>query len=475
VRRPLKLTLFIVGGSAGVLLLVAAGLLIFVDRSGYKTRLETVASTALGMEVSVNGRVGIGFLPTFHITLHDLHLRNRGTDVASAKAARLTVDLLPLLHREVRIEKVRLDSPAIFLARERGGEFNFRTTGPAGGTVPAAALAKISLADGTLHYADRKSGTGFEAEQCNLDARNLRLPAGNGAERLKHLSFAAQLACAEVRAGDFVISDLRLSVAGKDGVFDLKPITLRLFGAQGTGNIRADFTGAVPQYHLQYALPQFRIEEFLKTLSPQKVAQGAMDFSANLTLRGESAEAMTRSADGEVSLRGAHLVLDGRDLDRDLSRYESSQSFNLVDAGAFFFAGPLGLAVTKGYNFASIFQGSGGHSTIRTLVSRWQVKRGVAQAQDVAMATNEHRIALKGKLDFVHDRFDDVTMALIDARGCAKVRQRITGPFRKPVVEKPSALKSLAGPVVKLFEKGKALFPGGQCEAFYTGSVAAPK
>ena len=138
---------------------------------------------------------------------------------------------------------------------------------------------------------------------------------------------------------------------------------------------------------------------------------------------------------------------------RQFDRYESSQNFNLVDVGAFFFAGPVGLAVTKGYNFASIFQGSGGRSEIRTLVSDWKVERGVAQSQDVAMATNENRVALQGRLDFVNERFDDVTVALIDAKGCIKAQQTIHGAFKKPVLEKPSTLKSLTGPVVRLLEK----------------------
>ena len=45
------------------------------------------------------------------------------------------------------------------------------------------------------------------------------------------------------------------------------------------------------------------------------------------------------------------------------------------------------------------------------------------------MATNENRIALQGGLDFVKGRFDDVTVTLIDAKGCAKVRQKISGPL----------------------------------------------
>jgi hypothetical protein len=93
----------------------------------------------------------------------------------------------------------------------------------------------------------------------------------------------------------------------------------------------------------------------------------------------------------------------------------------------------------------------------------------------VAMATRENRLALKGSFNFVNERFDDVTIALIDSRGCAKVKQKIRVSFRKPVVEKPSTLESLAGPALNLYNKARAFFPGGKCKVFYTGSVPAPR
>jgi hypothetical protein len=247
-----------------------------------------------------------------------------------------------------------------------------------------------------------------------------------------------------------------------------------VFGGQGSGSIRADYSGAAPLYHVEYALPQFRVEEFYKTLSQLKVVEGAMDFSANLTMQGKSVNEMMQTANGEASLRGKNLTLNGTDLDKEFSRYESSQHFDLVDVGAVIFAGPVGLAVTKGYDFASILKKSGGASAIRTLVSEWKIEHGVAHAQDVALATNENRVALKGGLDFVNGRFDDVTVALIDAKGCAKVEQKVSGSFQKPVVEKPNILVSLAGPALKLLKKGLKLFPGGECEVIYTGSVAPP-
>ena len=473
--RSVKIILFAIGGLVGLLILVAAPLLFFLDINGYKPRLEAAASGALGMEVRVGGRLGIGFFPGLHVTLQDVNIRNRGTDLASAKQASLGIDLLPLLQKEVRIGKIALKQPRISIERDPDGNYNFERPEAAIGMLPALELAKFSLSDGTLLYTDKKSGEGFEAVNCNLNARRLRLAEGKSSELLKRLSFTAELACGEFRKNDFTMSDLKLSADGKNGVFDLTPVTMHLFGAQGSGSIQADFSGAVPLYHVRYSLSQFPIEELFKALSPQKVASGPMDFSVNLSLQGKTVNEMLQTAEGEISLRGENLTLKGSDLDREFARYETSQNFNLVDLGAFFFAGPVGLVVTKGYNFASIFQGSGGRSEIRQLVSEWKVERGVAQAQDVAMATKLNRVALTGRLDLVNQRFDDVTMALIDAQGCAKVRQKIHGPFQKPVVEKPNIFMSLAGSTVNLLMKGRDLFPGGKCEVFYAGSVVPPK
>ena len=91
------------------------------------------------------------------------------------------------------------------------------------------------------------------------------------------------------------------------------------------------------------------------------------------------------------------------------------------------------------------------------------------------MATAENRVAIRGGLDFVNEQFKDVTVALIDTEGCATVEQSIRGPFRKPVVAQPSVLKSLSGPLQTLYEMGRDLFPGGECEVVYTGLVASPK
>ncbi|MCR4348085.1 MAG: AsmA family protein [Sulfuricaulis sp.] len=473
--KTLKITFYVVGGLVGLFVLVAVALLLFVDADSNKPRLEAAASEALGMEVSVGGSLEFGFFPGLHVTLEDAHIRNRGVDLVSASRASLGIDLLPLLRKEIRIGKITLKRPAISIERDLDGKFNFENPDTAGKTLAVLDLAKVSLSDATLVYTDKQSGGEFKAGGCHVDVRHLRFPGGKSPDLLMNLSFTAELSCKEIRNNDFTMSDLKFSADGKNGVFNLKPVTMHIFGAQGSGSMQADFSGAVPLYHVRYALPQFHVEEFLKMLSPQKMAEGTMNFSANLSMQGKTAREMKQTADGDISLRGENLTFHGSDLDKEFARFKSSQNFSLVDAGAFFFVGPLGLAATKGYDFAGILRKSGGRSEIRTVVSDWKFQHGMAQAQDVAMATKQNRVALAGRLDFINEQFDDMTMALIDAKGCATVRQKIRGPFQKPVVEKPNILKSLAGPALKLLKKGRGLFPGGECEVFYAGSVAPPK
>jgi len=471
--KSVKIILISTGGFIALLVCIAVVLIFLVDANAYKPRLQAAASEALGMEVSIGGRLGIGLFPGMLLTMDDVHVHNRGNEIVAAEKVRLGLELLPLLQNEFRIANISLIHPKLTIELGADGRYNFEKPQAAGATLPAVALPKISLSGGTLSYADKQSGGALDAGDCSLNLRHLLL-AGGGTDIRKGISFTAELHCGKIRSRDYTVSDLKLSADAKNGVFDLKSVTLGVFGGQGSGSMRADYSGANPHYRVRFALAQFRIEELLKTQSQEKIADGPMDFSMDLSLQGKTAQQMTQSATGVVSLRGENLTLAGHDLDLEFTRFQSSQNFNLVDVGAYFFAGPVGLAVTKGYNFANVLKGSGGASVIRTFVSHWKVERGVMHAQDVAMATSGHRMALLGGLDIPNARFVDVTLALIDAKGCAEVRQKISGPFVKPVVEQPNIFKSLAGPAIKLLKKGRDLLPGGECDVIYSGSVAAP-
>jgi uncharacterized protein involved in outer membrane biogenesis len=466
--------LYIIGGAVGLLVLLALVAPGLVNLDQYKPQLEAAASDALGMEVRVGGRVTLGVFPGFHLTLEDGRIvGEQGATVASVRKANLFIALFPLLHKEVRLHRIELAQPTISIERDLEGRFHVERLKRAVALLRAMDGGSVTLKNGALRYVDQRSGEGAEATGIDLAVPRIRL--GTSPELLKSLSLRATLTCAEDRTKTLSVSAVNVVVEGNDGAFEFKPATMRIFGGQAEGDLRADFTGPVARWQVHCSLPKFRIEEFFKVLSPTKAGEGEMTFSMNLSLQGATWSQMVQTAAGDASLRGENLTLLGNDLDGAISRFDSSQNFNLVDVGAVFLAGPLGLAATKGYNFAGLFRGTGGTTKIGTVVSDWKVERGVAQATDVAMATAENRLAVQGGLDFASGRFADMTVAVVDEKGCPRLRQTIRGPFEKPEVGKPHVLGSLAGPWVKLFKKARDVFPSGPCEVFYSGSVAPPK
>lgn len=473
--KSLKITLWAGGAIAGALALAGLGIF-FMDANAFKPRVEAAASRATGMKVQIAGNLSFRFFPGLYMALEDVQIQNRGIDVGSAQHAKLGIEFLPLLQKKVRVRSVTLTNAKLYIERDAKGVLNTENTEKPKGTPRTLDLTRISALDVTVVYADKKSGKRVEAKDCKLEASRLQLTGVSGTDLMNNIHLAADLTCARVSNNEYVLSALKLTAKGEKGIFNLKPLNLQIFGGQGSGQVTANFSEPEPHWKVQYSLAKFRVEAVLATTTSTHMAKGLMDFSTTLSMRGENRKAVQQTAQGEATLRGENLMLVGRDLDRELALYESTQKFNLVDLGALYFAGPLGLAITKGHDYANLFKGKGGNSQIQKLVSQWKIEHGVAEAQDVALATNENRLALQGGLDFANQQYQHVTVALVDTKGCTLIRQKIRGSFKKPVVEKPNIIKAITGPVRKLLTKTKEAFAGKQCELFYSGSVtpAAP-
>ena len=311
----------------------------------------------------------------------------------------------------------------VTLAVEQGrdGKFNFEVPSSAGSSRPEVDPMDVSLADVALVYTDRQNGNEWRAESCDMQSGRLQISAAKTADLINSLAITGAASCKQIQTRKLALSDVTFKLDAKQGLFEFKDITMRAYDGRGSGDVHANFTGHVPSYRVHYVLASFRIEAFWKNFSQKKIGAGLMNFSTDLTLSGYTVRELTASSVGEASLRGSHLTLATGDLDGELSRYESTQEFSLIDVGAFLVAGPLGVAVTKGYDFARVLGGTGGSSEIPSLTSEWHIEHGVALAKDVAMTTTKNRIALKGALDFVNDHFQDVTVALVDKQGCVRV------------------------------------------------------
>ena len=326
----------------------------------------------------------------------------------------------------------------------------------------------------SLVYFDRKAGEKTELKEINLAIKDLSVVETSG-KIIKDISFTGNMDCREIRKKDLTIENVKSPVKVEKGVIYLRPLTMDIFGAKAEGDATADKSEVDAVYKINLKISKLDFAKLQESFGAKKVIGGKGDLYASLAMKEKGSRNLMSSMDGTFSLRGDNLVIYTMDLDKVLSSYETSQKFNLVDLGAFFIAGPLSTVALKGYRYGDVYnQTRGGQGAITQFISHWKIKDGVADAADCALATQHNRVALKGKLDLVGKRYDNVTVALLDDKGCAKFKQSISGPFGSPRIGAVSAVESLAGPIFNLYRKAKRFVQGDRCEVFYNGSVQQP-
>ncbi|MFA4827625.1 MAG: AsmA family protein [Thermodesulfovibrionales bacterium] len=472
-----KKVLFILGGGAAALVLAVAVSALFFDINYYRPRIEAAVSGATGLEVRINGKMRLSFFP-FGISAKDIRVANKGGEIISLENLKLGAELMPLLKKQLKITGCELVKPAVTIVKDADGKYNFESTekkltkGQMGVTF---SLNKFKLSKGVIVYLNKKTLEKTEFKDFNLAIRGLSIE-DIAADIIKNASFTGSFDCKEVRKGDLRIDNVKSPIKAEKGLIHLTPLTMDIFGAKAEGDATADKSAADTVYKINLKISKLDFTKLEESFGAKKVIGGKGDIYASLTMKKKGNRNLMSSIDGTFSLQGDNLVIYTMDLDTVLSKYETSQKFNLVDLGVFFIAGPLGTVALKGYRYGDVYHQArwGQQGRITHFISHWNIRDGVADATDCALATHHNRVALKGKLNLVSKRYDNVIVALLNDKGCAKFTQSISGPFGSPEISAVSAVGSLAEPIFDLYRKAKRIVQGGKCEVFYNGAVQQP-
>jgi uncharacterized protein involved in outer membrane biogenesis len=472
--RPIRTALLLVSSLVvlAVVVLLLAWWLVDIDQAG--KRLETRLGDAVGMDVEIGQPLRPGLLGGVSITFSDIEMSSEGQVIARADHVRIRLALASLLTGNLRPTELQLQRPELEIERISPGQFNVRLPEAEREILDEFSLRRVQLSDVRLRYVDRESDLEWLFEDCDLELHNLAHAGGQVLEALATLAADGDLHCKQLSQERFVVSELSAAIRADQGVLELDPVTAIMFDGEAAGQLTVDFTSGPPQFSLVSQLSQFDLAAFMAMLEPEPSTTGRIDLEVDVNAQGQTWQEVRNSTSGSIRLTSGELVLEGHDLDKELDDYSATQRFNLVDVGAVFLAGPVGLIASRGYAFTGLISGGEGSTHIDQMLSQWTVEDGVAKASDVAFRTPENRLALTGGLDFNDYHFKDLKVAVVDSDGCAVIEQRITGPFREPSVEQPNILVAVAGPFLDLLERGVQAITGSECEAFYTGSIAHP-
>jgi hypothetical protein len=90
-NAKMKKVLFVLGGGAVALVMAVVIFALTFNINSYRSRIEAAASGATGLEVRINGKMGLSFFP-FGISAKDIRVANKGGEFRNVS------DLMHLIH-----------------------------------------------------------------------------------------------------------------------------------------------------------------------------------------------------------------------------------------------------------------------------------------------------------------------------------------------------------------------------------------
>ena len=129
-----------------LLLLVAAGFALtqFFDPNDYKDEIRDLAREHANLELELNGDIGWSLFPWLGIEITDAKVASASTPdqpFADLRLLGLSVQVMPLLRKEIQMSDIRIDGLNLNLQRNAAGRGNWEDIGQAQQTDASASTA----------------------------------------------------------------------------------------------------------------------------------------------------------------------------------------------------------------------------------------------------------------------------------------------------------------------------------------------
>ncbi len=258
----MKKALIIIAAIVVVLIVALIVAPFFIPVGTYKAKLIALVKESTGRDLRIDGPVSLSLFPTLAIEADDVSFANApgasSKDMAKLAKLQLQLKVLPLLHKDIELQRLVLVDPVIALEVDKQGRPNWQLAEgqkprqPAPEAKPSATpsgspslsglrLDDVRLVNGRISYIDHRSG---EKQELTDIGMTVSLPsfdgpfAADGAAVWRNEKMTLALSLANPRAFmDGKSSAAALRLAAKPISFDFK--------GEGAGSTPAKLDGIV--------------------------------------------------------------------------------------------------------------------------------------------------------------------------------------------------------------------------------------
>jgi len=187
----LKFILWLVIALVALVVIAAVVLPMVVDPNDYKAEIATAVKKQTGRSLTIDGDIALSVFPWLGLDIGPTQFSNAaGFDepaMARMEAVQVRVKLLPLLRKQLEVDKIRLSGMQLYLAKDKQGLTNWAdltasaedgkptdkaTTetadGAAAGGIERLAIGGIEITGASIHWDDRSSDSRYEVNELSL-------------------------------------------------------------------------------------------------------------------------------------------------------------------------------------------------------------------------------------------------------------------------------------------------------------------
>ncbi len=185
-KKLFKLLIYIITGIIGLLILAVVALKFFIDPNDYKEEISAQASKAAGREINIEGDLSMSIYPWLGIELGKITIGNPAGfagDFASVENAGAAVKLLPLLSKDIQIDRILLDGLNADLQVNAAGTNNWSgfgqstepeiTTSSESANVQSLSIAAIDISNGAFSLINEQTDQHLQVSNFNLAASGI--------------------------------------------------------------------------------------------------------------------------------------------------------------------------------------------------------------------------------------------------------------------------------------------------------------
>ena len=191
--KPLKIFLWVIGGFVALVVTAAVALPLLVDPNDYRDEISEVVNAKTGRDLAIRGDLKLSVFPWLGVKLGETELSNaKGFEerpFARIDEVGVSVQLLPLLSKEIHVDTVTLRGLNLNLGVDQNGTGNWEDLVAASEAEPEAVetpesdngfaiksvdVAAVVIENAALRYDDKQAKTSYSLEKVNLKTGTLR-------------------------------------------------------------------------------------------------------------------------------------------------------------------------------------------------------------------------------------------------------------------------------------------------------------